>query len=222
MTGVLSGHEGTAAKDLEELIDGEVVIAVGVPQGVNVQEDDPDSFNQRLVRIGDDFVPLFDDAWHVWVSALAPMSRAELSTLASAEAGQRSTDELLAYLFEAGLLAAFTPGSSWLSWSKRLRVLPMAVGLGNSRENLATYVIQGWNSDKTLSVNAFSYWNWLSWNGTAPIFDGAQGVATQLEVPLDTILEHARILLLACLIAGFVFVDSEPVGIEAPSEQHVP
>ena len=69
MTGVLSGHEGTAAKDLEELIDGEVVIAVGVPQGVNVQEDDPDSFGQRLVRIGDDFVPLFDDAWHVWVSA---------------------------------------------------------------------------------------------------------------------------------------------------------
>jgi len=220
MTGPLASREGRKTDaELKTTIGGQVVIAIGVPQGLNIREDEPETRRQFLVRRGEDFVPLLADAWSVWRSALTPRSPTELSALAAGQLGQPAADELLTSLHRAGLLASFDRDASWLLWSKRLRALPMAIGLGNSPDNPTLYSIRGLHSDQAVLVDALSYWNWLAWDGTTPIFDRAQEVAKQLDVSSEIILEHARGVLLVCLNAGFLLVDCVPLAASASNRQ---
>jgi hypothetical protein len=212
--GSLSATIGTPARksdnELRAVLERDAVIAVGVPQGLNIAEDDPTTHNACLIRSAGRFVSLTPEALIVWIAALVPRSASELLELAQAEMSNDKANEVLAFLYRSDLLARFDRGASWIDWSKRLRVIPMAMGLGNSVDDITRFRIQAPLDPYLVEVDAYSYWNWLAWDGTETVYDGAVQVADQLAAPTDVILEHARSMLLVCLNARDAYVDCVP------------
>jgi hypothetical protein len=213
----LSATIGTPARksdsELQAVLERDAVIAVGVPQGLNVIENDPATQNACLIRSGGRFVSVSPEALIVWIAALVPRSASELVTLAQAEMSNDKANKVLAFLYSSDLLARFDGGASWIDWSKRLRVIPMAVGLGNTVDNVTRYRIQAPIDHYLLEVDAYSYWNWLSWDGTETVYDCGVQVADQLAAPRDVILERARSMLLACFNARGAYVDCVPSAL---------
>jgi hypothetical protein len=199
--------------ELRAVFEGDAVIAVGVLQGLNIIENDPTTHNGCLIRSAGRFVSLTPEALTVWIAALVPRSANELVKLAQAEMSNDKANDVLSFLYGSELLARFDGGASWIDWSKRLRVIPMAVGLGNTVDDVTRYRVQAPLDHYLLEVDAYSYLNWLCWDGTETVYDGAVGVADQLGAPIDVILERGRSMLLSCLNARDAYVDCIPSAL---------
>jgi len=213
----LLGTIGTQARksdrELQTLLEQEAVIAVGVPQGLNVFENEPTTHTACLIRSAGRFVSLTPEALIVWIAALVPRSASELAGLAQAEMSNDKVNDILAFLYSSDLLARFDGSASWIDWSKRLRVIPMAVGLGNSADDITRYRVRAPLNDNFLEVDAYSYWNWLFWDGTETVYDCGVQLADQLAAPIDVMLESARLMLLSCLNARDAYVDCVPSAL---------
>jgi hypothetical protein len=199
--------------DLIAIAAGEAVIAVGVLQGRSVVRDEPASQRRWNVRNGGEFVSLTLEQLALWSVALVPTTPEEYRAAVTAELSEDDSQQALAFLRSENLLAMVRSGPTWTALSKHLRVLPRAYGLGNSAENEFRYAIQAPGNELMLQVDAASYLNWLSWDGTRTVYEGAVEVAAELETvadpsgAVDLALERARTLLIACLNAGFAFVE---------------
>jgi hypothetical protein len=192
---------------------GEAVIAIGVFQGRTVVQDEPATQQRWNVRNGGDFVSLTLEQFALWSGAAVPTSPQDYFAAYSGRLTDNQLQDGLAFLRQEGLVATVRSGPSWTALSKRLRVLPTAYGLGNSPEDQLRFGIQAPGNKLVLVVDATSFLNWMSWDGTRTIFDGATEVAAELETvtdpasAADLALERARTLLIACLNAGFAFVE---------------
>lgn len=199
--------------ELVAIAAGEAVIAIGVFQGRSVVRDEPATQQLWNVRNGGEFVSLTLEQLALWSLALVPTTSQEYLAALTAELSEDAAQQVLALLRKENLLATVRSGPTWTALSKHLRVLPTAYGLGNSAENELRYAIQAPGNELVLQVDAASYLNWLSWDGTRTIYEGAVEVAAELETvadandAVDLALERARTLLIASLNAGFAFVE---------------
>jgi hypothetical protein len=194
-------------EELNALLRGTIMISVGVPQGVIAREDDPTSSRTCLVRDRQRVSELTPEAFALWALLAVPRAPAEFAAAAAEVLAAGAIDQALAQLQAEGLVATFERGRTWEAASKRLRVIPTAYGVGNSAEDPSRYRIQAPRDNLTLSVDVCSFWNWLSWDGTATVYGSASDVAADLSLPLEVVLEYARSLLVSCLNAGFAFVE---------------
>jgi hypothetical protein len=159
---------------------GPSYVAVGIPQGVIV--DRAGGEIAGAVRRGGELVSMDTLEYALWTILLTPMTLTA-ATEAASSSNSRSLGQAIVRLRELELLVAIEPGKPMGGALKRLRPLPLGLGLGNSTGNPASFEIQNatLSLPTPLSVDIVAVMFWWEFDGTKTLGEIAAHVASRLS-----------------------------------------
>jgi hypothetical protein len=196
-----------AATDLGGQIPPEgVLLAVGIPKGlVQPNVDDLEGEPTQWVRADGQSVALREEVFAVWARAMKPATPSELLA-AGRDSGVSDASDLVAGLEEVGLLLRVDEATRGEALA-RVRVLPVALGLGNDRERRDVYLIGDLGLRSAVEVDPLSFGLWDEFDGRTSIGDACRAVAQRSGVGEEVVFSRVPMLLVGLMRARYVFID---------------
>lgn len=185
------------------------VLPIGIPLGWS-----PDSDGKRfIVRRGGRFCYFDEEAYQLWATAFCgPDPNAFINHLASVlKRDPKAVKTDLARLMQLRLLVEL--GGDWKDdWLRlaRLRVIPRVATVAWDQATGYQMLVAGGKLEMRLDRAYHSIWAF--WDGTSTVEASVDAAVESSGWVRRTLRERAHSLLVACLRAGAVFIDCEPIA----------
>jgi hypothetical protein len=182
------------------------IVPVGMPLGVEHAAEDghPDT---GMVRCGGRFWRIPLPGYELWLRVRVDGTRDDVGAWAR-EQGIEDSDAVLDWLQDNGLIVCLRGDlSSDASVIRSCRLVPTAMGGGDTPDRPGTYRIVGHDGSDLLSLDRSTYLTWAYANGCMSIADVIGVVSRQFSTPLRTVYEWVWLGLVRLVQVGAAVVD---------------
>jgi hypothetical protein len=198
-------------RDLEKRT-GRAVLPVGFPLGLAVAENGGREDQPYEIRKGAGAVDLAEPQYRLWLLAFDGLSRPDL--LAACRTQEIAyADEIVDHLLRVGALVELEddPAAN-VRLLERLRLHPMGIGVGNSRERPREWRIALPGLGVSVTVDIRVYMVWSDSVGAGSLADHCRRLARDVGVEPARILGQVTVNLALLLQQGVAYLDEAAPG----------
>lgn len=196
-------------------MDGAVFLGIGLPMGNEIIKTNTSRPLRAGIRRGGQWISAPLEAWNLWVQTLYPQSLQNLKTWGLSN-NFKNIDESVEDMEELGLVVRWdkNTGAS-TDMLCRLRVIPLAMGMGNSADHPDQFEIASTTARSLLlTVDLVDYSLWSFFDGYTSLYDACVNTARHLGISVDYVLSKAAHLLPALMSVRAAYIDLIPDGAQ--------
>jgi hypothetical protein len=194
--------------------DGTPYAAVGIPQGVIVDQDTGEIAG--ALRRGGEIISLNPVEYGLWSLLLTPMALPAATEPASSDTSS-NFGRAVARLWELDLLVVIDPGKSIDGALSSLRPIPLGCGLGNYQGDPTRFEIQNatLSLPSPVSLDAISIMFWWEFDGASSLREIVTRVTSRVpNLALDHADTIAAHLTHGLMTSRLLYLDAPRVTIE--------
>lgn len=190
--------------------DTSVLLAIGLPMGAEVLKTDLDRPPRAGIRRGGEWYSVPVEAWELWVQTFYPRTTEDLARYSTEHHRPDPIADEIAAMEEWGLVVRWSPQVS-INVFRSLRVIPLAVGGGNSVDDPDRFQILSPTAQAVMvTTDLVGFVLWSFYDGYTSLYDACKRTAKHLGLPFEEVADKARRSIPVLMSVRAIYLDAIP------------